>query len=251
MKQTRIFPVGEIPLAVNQPVVIETQSDKWVRRDIAGACFSGPQETYQFLASQSPNQHLSDFVEITALLNDWSYAQPIRDVRKALYGNTRFAATTTLPVAKGLRSFQPATLEAVAYGGENSRAVSPTWLYDMRQLVLAPLVVQQVGEEVLISVSGVVSWDQSGEVLFPEIPEKQVGQIVDYCSKMLKEQGCSLGDLVRVRTFTSKPEVGPLVSDQLANRIGREFPSHHVLTTLDPADLEPLACEIQFLARQK
>jgi enamine deaminase RidA (YjgF/YER057c/UK114 family) len=182
------------------------------------------------------------------LLADWSMAQPIREIRRHLYGSSRWAATTTLPAAKDLPDGAPLTMEVVTYGGGVSYAVNPAWMYDLSHMVLSLIVVQPVGQGDLIHLSGVVSWDRDGSVLHPDDADRQVRQILDYASRMLGERGSSLSDLVRVRTFTSRPQVGQILQIQLTERLQRDFLAHHALSTLDPADLGSLVCEVQFTA---
>ncbi|MSS70002.1 MAG: RidA family protein [Candidatus Latescibacteria bacterium] len=233
---------------MNTPVVIETRHRDWIRRDMGGICFNSPRTAYDFLVSHAPDGRLSDCVEITALLSDWSVAGPIREVRRPLYGASRWAATTTLPVAKDLPEGLPFTMEGVAYGGGASYAINPAWMYDLSHMVLSLIVVQPVGEGDLIHLSGVVSWDSHGNVLHPGDVDAQVRQILDYAARMLRESGSSLSDLVRVRTFTSRPQVGQILQDRLAERIQRAFVSHQMLSSLDPTDLGQLVCEVQFTA---
>jgi len=248
VKQVRVFPSGGHLIQVNTPVVVETRHRDWIRRDIGGVCFEHPQKAYEFLISHAPSRSLGDCVEITALLTDWSTAQPIREIRRQLYGSSRWAATTTLPVAKELPQGLALTMEVITYGGGASYAVNPAWMYDLSHMVLSLIVVQPVGEGDLVHVSGVVSWDHNGNVLHSGDADEQVRQILDYTSRMLKENGSSLSDLVRVRTFTSRPQVGQILQNQLTERIQKDFLSHHVLSTLALTDLDQLVCEVQFLA---
>jgi enamine deaminase RidA (YjgF/YER057c/UK114 family) len=139
-------------------------------------------------------------------------------------------------------------MEVVAYGGGASYALNPAWMYDLSHMVLSLIVVQPVEEGDLIHLGGVVSWDSQGNVLHPDDMDAQVRQILDYAARMLGENGSSLEDLVRVRTFTSRPRVGQILQDRLEARIQRAFAAHHVLSSLDPADLGSLVCEVQFTA---
>lgn len=215
---------------------------------MGGVCLERPQQAYEFLAAHGPDGKLGDCVEITALLNDWSIAQPIREVRRQLYGASRWAATTTLPVAKDLPEGSPFSMEVIAYGGGASYAVSPSWMYDLSHMVLSPAVVQPVGGGDLIHLSGVVSWDQDGRVLYPDDAEAQVRQVLDYTSRLLRESGSALSDLIRVRTFTSDPRVGRILQGALKTRAQGASCAHHVIASLDPSDLGQLVCEVQFLA---
>ena len=248
MEQNRIDPSSKSPSRINRPVVIETRHQDWIRRDFGGVCFSTPEETYQYLKAHTVDQVLGQCVQITALLQDWQAAQPIRDVRKKLYGESLWAATTTLPVAKALPKNQPFTVEAIAYDGDRSRALNPSWMYDLGFMVLSLGRIQPVGEGEFIHIAGVCAWDRERNVLFPDNVEKQVTQILDYTTRFLQEEGYNLADLVSVRTFSYSPQAGKEMQRQLTERLEEELQAHHVFSTLDPADMGELVAEVQFQA---
>ena len=250
MEQTVLFSADDAtPRRVNAPVVIETRHADWIRRDMSGVCFRLPQEAYALLADYAPARKLADCVEITALLKSWQSAEPIRQIRRPLYGSSPPAATTTLPCAKDLLHGNYGTQEAVAYAGGKARRISPSWLYNLDDMVLSPMKVQPVGADEIIHVSGVVSWNVERHVLDASNPTAQCHRILDYADRMLHEADASLADLLRVRTYCAHPRVGRIMAQCLAQRIGSDAACvHHVIATLDPGDLDPLCCEVQFVA---